>query len=446
MQGYVRDSAADAATTESMGLRQLSAPDRRKRMLAVGIGNFMEWFDFAIYGYFAAIIGAQFFPSGDKTAEMLSALAVFAVGFISRPVGAIILGPIGDRFGRRSVLIITVLGMGVITALIGLTPAYTSIGVLAPIIVVILRLLQGMMVGGEWTSAATYIGESAPTKKRALYASVVTATAGLAFLVGTFFAVLLTAVMDAESLASWGWRIPFIASLGMAIVAVYIRRKLEDTPVYEQMKLKRANNEIETTSWRLRTKALLMTFAFSGVFGVSLYYLVTYMNNYMSGPVGMERFDALLTTGIVMAIYVAFNPLVGIAADRFGRRPVNRLGIVGLIVWPLPAFLLVSTGNPLLAILGLIPFALFVACTAVTNNVLLVEVFPASIRSTGSAIGYNLAYAILAGPGPLIAAGLVASTGILISPAFYVIAVAVFALAVLWPLLPETRGTDISRG
>ncbi|MGN7949360.1 MFS transporter [Microbacterium sp. 22215] len=415
-------------------------------MVAVGIGNFMEWFDFAIYGYFAAIIGAQFFPSGDPTAEMLSALAVFAVGFISRPVGALILGPIGDKFGRRTVLIITVLGMGVVTALIGLVPAYATIGVAAPIIIVTLRLIQGMMVGGEWTSAATYIGESAPTKHRALYASLITATAGLAFLVGTFFAVVLTGAMSADALAAWGWRIPFIASLIMAIVAVYIRRRLDDTPVYEELERKRANGEIEATSWKVRGKAFVMTLAFSGIFGVSLYYLVTYMNNYMSGPIGMPRFDALLTTGVVMVIYVAFNPLVGMAADRWGRRPVNRAGIIGLIIWSLPAFALVSTGNVWSAIVGLIPFALFVACTAVTANVLLVEVFPASIRSTGSAIGYNVAYALLAGPGPLIAAGLVASTGILVSPAFYVIGVAVAALAVLWPLLPETRGADISRG
>ena len=427
-------------------LRELSSADRRKRMVAVGIGNFMEWFDFAIYGYFAAIIGAQFFPSGDATAEMLSALAVFAVGFLARPIGALFLGPMGDRFGRRTVLIITVLGMGVITALIGLVPAYGTIGIAAPIIIVVLRLLQGMMVGGEWTSAAAYIGESAPKHRRALYASLVTATAGLAFLVGTLTAVALTAVMDAEALANWGWRVPFIASLAMAIVAVYIRRKLEDTPVFEEVERKRKANTIEHTSGGDKAKAFVMTLAFAGIFGVSLYYLVTYANNHLSGPVGMERFEALWATAVVMVIYVAFNPLMGLAADRWGRKPVNHFGIIGLILWSLPAFLLMNTGNPFLVIVGLVPFALCVAATAVTNNVLLVEVFPASIRATGSAVGYNVAYALLAGPGPLIAAALVANTGLLYSPAIYVIAVGLVALTVLWPLLPETKGRDISRG
>lgn len=427
-------------------LLNLPKNDRRKRMAAVGIGNFMEWFDFAIYGYFAAIIGAQFFPSGDPTAEMLSALAVFAVGFLSRPIGALILGPIGDKFGRRTVLIITVLGMGVITALIGLTPSYASIGVAAPIIVVTLRLLQGMMVGGEWTSAAAYIGESAPKRKRALYASLVTATAGLAFLVGTLTAAGLTAVMDEAALSSWGWRIPFIASLLMAAVAVYIRRKLDDTPVYEELERKRANNTVEYTSPSVKIRAFVMTLAFSGIFGVSLYYFVTYANNHLTGAVGMTRIEALMATGAAIVIYVLFNPLVGAIADKVGRRPMLLTGIIGLALWSLPAFWLMNTGVPFLAFLGLVVFSFFVACCAVMNNVLLVEVFPASVRSTGSALGYNIAYALLAGPGPLIAAALVASTGLLYAPAFYVIAVAVAALAVLLPMLKETKDVDISRG
>ncbi|GAA2178656.1 MFS transporter [Leucobacter tardus] len=440
---YSETSTSQRSDTE---LLDLPRRDRQKRMAAVGIGNFMEWFDFAIYGYFAAIIGAQFFPSGDPTAEMLSSLAVFAVGFISRPLGALFLGPIGDRYGRRTVLIITVLGMGIITALIGLTPSYAAIGVAAPVIVVVLRLLQGAMVGGEWTSAAAYIGESAPKAKRALFASIVTATAGLAFLVGTLTAAVLQAVISEEALSSWGWRVPFIFSIVMAGVAVYIRRKLEDTPVYQELERKRAANTVEVTSAGVKARAFFMTLAFSGIFGVALYYFVTYANNHLTGAVGMERMQSLLATGAAIVIYVAFNPLVGMISDRIGRKPVLLTGIIGLIVWSIPAFLLMNTGSAFLAFIGLVVFSYFVACCAVMNNVLLVEVFPASVRSTGSAIGYNVAYAILAGPGPLIAASLVATTGSLISPAFYVIAVGVVALLVLVPLLKETRHVDITHG
>ncbi|WP_336659421.1 MFS transporter [Leucobacter sp. USHLN153] len=435
-----------AAPRSDADLLDLSKADRRKRLFAVGIGNFMEWFDFAIYGYFAAIIGATFFPSGDPTAEMLSSLAVFAVGFISRPVGALFLGPIGDKFGRRTVLIITVLSMGIITTLIGLTPSFEQIGVAAPIIVVALRLLQGMMVGGEWTSAAAYIGESAPKDKRAQFASVVTATAGIAFLVGTIVAAILQATMSEAALSSWGWRVPFLFSLIMAIVAVYIRQKLEDTPVYEEIERKRATGTIEITTLGTKFRAFVLTLAFAGIFGVGLYYFVTYSNNHLTNSVGMERLNSLLATGSAMVVYVAFNPLVGRIADRIGRRPVLLTGVVGLLIWAIPAFMLMNTGVPFLAFLGLTVFSFFVACCAVMCNVLLVEVFPASVRSTGSSLGYNISYALLAGPGPLIAAWLVASTGSLISPAYYVMAVAVLALVVLVPMLKETRHVDISHG
>ncbi|MDK6275080.1 MFS transporter [Pseudoglutamicibacter cumminsii] len=427
-------------------LLDLPRADRRKRLIATGIGNFMEWFDFAIYGYFTAIIGSQFFPSGDETAELLAAFALFAVGFASRPVGALILGVMGDRLGRRTVLIITVFGMGIATALIGLTPSYETIGIAAPIAVVVFRLVQGAMVGGEWTSAAAYIGESVPANKRGLYASLITGTAGLAFLIGTFTAVLLQALLDDEALYSWGWRVPFVLSLVMAVVAIYIRRKLEDTPVYLELERKRAEGTVEKTSTKLKVRAFIMTLAFSGIFGVSLYYFVTYANNYLTSTVGMPRMESLLATGAAMVLYVIFNPLVGAWSDRVGRKPVLMTGAIGLIVWTLPLFLLMSTGNPYLAFLGLTPFALFVACSAVMNNVLLVEVFPASIRSTGSALGYNVAYTLLAGPGPYIAASLVAATGSLISPAYYLIGVVFVAAIVLMLMLKETRHVDITRG
>jgi MHS family proline/betaine transporter-like MFS transporter len=426
----------------------LSLPpsDRRRRLAAVGIGNFMEWFDFAIYGYFTAIIGANFFPTSDDTAATLAGLAVFAVGFGSRPVGALILGPLGDKFGRRTVLIITVIAMGLATTLIGLTPSYETIGVAAPIIVVILRLVQGAMVGGEWTSAAAYIGESAPKDKRGLYASVVTATAGLAFLIGTLVAAALTAIMSESGLNSWGWRLPFLASIIMAIIGVYIRQKLDDTPVYEELERKREAGSVEVTSAGTKAKAFFLTLAFSGVFGVGLYYFVTYANNHLTGPVGMERLPALLATGAAIIIYVILNPTVGIWSDRVGRKPVLLTGVIGLILWTYPAFMLMATGNAFLVFIALTVFSFFVACTAVMNNILLVEVFPASIRSAGSAIGYNIAYAALAGPGPLIAAALVANTGDINSPAWYVIIVSVAALAVLAPLLKETRHINISHG
>ncbi|NYI70208.1 MHS family proline/betaine transporter-like MFS transporter [Naumannella cuiyingiana] len=418
--------------------------DLRKRGLAVGIGNFMEWFDFAIYGYFAAVIGAQFFPSDDPSASLLASLATFAAGFLARPIGALVLGPLGDRLGRRAVLVITVFGMGVATALMGLLPTFDQIGIWAPALMVVLRLVQGMMVGGEWSSAAAYLIESAPGTRRARTATILTTTAGLAFLTGTVLATLLTATLSAEQVAAWGWRLPFLASFVMAVVAIYIRRRLGETPVFEQVAARRAAGETAPLRADAVARAFVLALTFSALFGVSLYYLITYANNHLSGVVGMARFDALLACSIGLGCYVLVNPLIGMIADRIGRRPVVLASAAGLVLLGLPIFWLWDTGSFPLVLLGLVVLGVLVAMAGVMNVVLLVEVFPASIRSSGAALGHNIALALLAGPGPFIAALLIRLTGNSLAPAGYLVAVALLAGIVLATLLPETLRRDIS--
>lgn len=442
----MQTTRASASPEPAQPVRPLDRSDVRKRQIAVGIGNFMEWFDFAVYGYFAAVIGAQFFPSGDPTAEMLSALAVFAVGFLSRPLGALILGPLGDRYGRKTVLMVTVFGMGITTALIGATPNFATIGVAAPVLVVILRFVQGMMVGGEWSAAATYLGESAPPARRGLHASLITSTAGLAFLVGTGIATIVNLSMSAEAAALWGWRLPFLASLVMAGVAIYIRRRMEDTPVYEEVRRRRESNEQQPVPGAVKANAFLLAMSFSALFGVSLYYFVTYANNYLSGVVGMPRTEALVACAIGLLAHVIANPVVGALSDRFGRRPVLLTGAVGLTVLSVPIFMAMSTGTFGWVVLGVVVLGVLVSIAGTMNVVLLVEIFPASIRSTGAALGHNVAIAALAGPGPLIAASLVAATGNTVAPAYYLGVVSLLALIILWTRFRETNQNDISQG
>lgn len=417
--------------------------DIRKRAIAVGIGNFMEWFDFAVYGYFAAVIGMLFFPSSAPGVSLLSSLAVFAVGFVSRPFGALILGPIGDRFGRRAVLIITVFGMGVCTTIIGLLPTYEAIGIAAPVLLIAMRFVQGMMVGGEWSSAGIYIVESAPANRRATAASVITGTAGLAFLFGTFVAATITTTLSDAQLTAWGWRLPFVASIVMTGIAIFIRRKLGDTPVYEEMV--RQRDSAQAPSKAVRRRAFITTFAFSALFGVSLYYFVTYANNHLVTTVGLPRSTALWLCSIALVVYVIVNPLIGRLSDRIGRRKLLLGAAAALTVLAFPIFLLINSGNSAAILLGLIILGVLVAVTAVMDVVLLVEVFPASIRSTGAALGHNLALAILAGPGPFIAAALIRMTGDANLPAAYLAGVSLLCLLVLCKTLPETRDNDISR-
>lgn len=437
------------AISQSVGASSIHTSDGqsdiRKRAVAVGIGNFMEWFDFAIYGYFAAVIGMLFFPSSAPGVSLLSSLAVFAVGFLSRPFGALILGPIGDRFGRRAVLIITVFGMGVCTTIIGLLPSYEAIGIAAPVLLIAMRFIQGMMVGGEWSSAGIYIVESAPSNRRATAASVITGTAGLAFLFGTFTAASISSALDDAQLAAWGWRLPFVASIVMTGIAVFIRRKLGDTPVYEEMVRQRDSHQAHAPSKAVRRRAFVTTFAFSALFGVSLYYFITYANNHLVSTVGLSRTSALWLCSVALVVYVIVNPLIGRLSDSIGRRKLLLGAAVALTVLAYPIFLLLNTGNPVAILLGLIVLGVLVAITAVMDVVLLVEVFPASIRSTGAALGHNLALAILAGPGPFIAAALIRETGNPDVPAVYLALVSLICLVVLWKTLPETRDNDITR-
>lgn len=418
----------------------------RKQVVAVGIGNFMEWFDFAIYGYFAAIIGSIYFPSDAAGVSLLSSLAVFAVGFMSRPFGALILGPIGDRFGRKIVLMITVFGMGVFTTLIGLLPGYATIGIAAPILLVILRFLQGMMVGGEWSAAGIFLVESAPANRRASAASVVTFTAGIAFLAGTATAAAISTALSDEQLINWGWRLPFVLSIVMTFVAVFIRRKLSDTPVYHELQEKKANNTLERVSRKDKFNAFLLSFAFSALFLVSLYYFITYANNHLVSILGMSKTSALWLCSISLVVYCVLHPLVGRFSDRHGRRKPALFAALGLTVMAYPVFLMLNSGKTGLILLGLIILAFLVSISAVMNVVLLVEVFPASIRSTGAALGHNVSSALLAGPGPFIAAALIQYTGNPNVPAWYLAAVSLVCFLILYTRLPETRDIDLSAG
>jgi MHS family proline/betaine transporter-like MFS transporter len=418
--------------------------DIRKRAIAVGIGNFMEWFDFAIYGYFAGVIGALFFPSTAAGVSMLSSLAVFAVGFLSRPLGALILGPLGDRLGRRAVLIVTVFGMGICTTIIGLLPPYSAIGIAAPILLIALRFIQGMMVGGEWSSAGIYIVESAPNNRRATAASVITGTAGLAFLAGTFTAALLSSGLTDEQLTAWGWRVPFVVSIVMTGVAVFIRRKLGDTPVYEELVKQRASMKLAAPTPVAKRKAFITTYAFSALFGVSLYYFITYANNHLVTSVGLPKSTALWLCSIALVVYCIVNPLIGRLSDAIGRRKLLLFAAAGLTVMAYPIFWMLNSGDTTLIVAALLIFGILVAITAVMDVVLLVEVFPASIRSTGAALGHNLALATLAGPGPFIAATLIKATGDANNPALYLTAVSAICFVVLLVMLPETKDNNIS--
>lgn len=423
-----------------------AVPTRRAQLgVAVGIGNFMEWFDFAVYGFFAAIIGHLFFPAGTSdVVALLSSLAVFAVGFVMRPLGGFILGPIGDKHGRRVQLAVSVLAMGTATTLIGVLPTYGTVGVAAPVLLVLLRCVQGLSAGGEWTGSAAFLIESTPTAQRGVWASIVSGTAALATVVGGGFALLLNSLLTEDQVLAYGWRIPFLLAAPMAIVGLFIRSRLHETPVFEQV---RARGEVAERpvvgGTRRNLKPVLLTLAIASVQGLGFYYLATYVVNYLTTTVGLERGRALALSSAGLLVYMVLCPLAGALSDRVGRRRPNIAGTIGYVLLPFPVFLMMSGGQPAVVVAGIVLLSLAQCLVSVTTVVMLVELFPASSRASGSALGFNFGLAFVAGPGPLIAAAIAERTNAVL-PASYMVLVALIALPVIVKWLPETAGRDIS--
>jgi MHS family proline/betaine transporter-like MFS transporter len=409
----------------------------------------MEWFDFAVYGFFAAIIGELFFPPGTSPfVALLSSLAVFAVGFVMRPLGGFVLGPIGDKFGRRIQLAVSVVAMGVATTLIGLLPDYAAIGVAAPCLLVLLRCVQGLSAGGEWTGSAAFLVESTPTNRRGIFASVVSGTAALATIVGSLFALFLNSVLTEDQVLSWGWRVPFLMAAPLALIGLYIRSRLSETPVFEKVKAQQAVQTPDRLAvfrgFRRNIRPILLTLAIAAVQGLGFYYLATYVVNYLISTVKLDRGTALGLAAIGLAVYMVLCPVAGALSDRFGRRRLNIIGTIGYVVLPFPVFLMMSGGQSVAIVAGISILSLAQCLVSVTTVVMLVELFPASTRASSSALGFNFALAFIAGPGPFIAAWIAGTTGSAVAPAGYQVLVAAIALVVIVRWLPETAGRNIA--
>lgn len=424
---------------------QPGSPDLKRVAIAVGVGNFMEWYDWGLYGFFAVVIGKQMFPNNTPATQILATLAIFAVGFVLRPLGGIVLGPMGDKHGRKIALSISILLMGISTAFLGLLPTYDRIGIWAPILLLVIRCIQGFSTGGEVTGANAFLVESAPSHRRGLVGSIGSATSAFSLMIASLTALILTTSLSVADLESWGWRIPFLAAAPLSIVGLYLRLKLEDTPVFNE--IKRENRIDRSSLWskiRKDYRPILLTFAVGAVQGIGYYYLAALAVNFLIVSVGLTRSLALTLSTITLAIYLCLCVVAGLLVDKYGRRSINIIGTIGFIVLLVPAFKLISTGDTGLIIAGFSLIALSQSLASVSTVVLMVELFPAGSRSTGSATGFNLANVLLSGPGPYVATWLGVVTGNPIASAGYLIAVSVIALPIIFRFLPETKGRNLS--
>ncbi|MGW3469998.1 MFS transporter [Saccharopolyspora sp. NPDC000995] len=421
------------------------ARTRRRVTIASAIGNFVEWFDNGAYAVMSATIAMLFFPKFDSAAALLATWAIFGAGFIARPLGALFFGRYGDRVGRNRALALSVLCMSASTLLIGLLPTYSGVGLMAPLLLLLMRTVQGFSTGGEYTGASSFIMEYAPEGRRARYASVVPMTVGVAAVAGSALGMLLTGMLSEDALQSWGWRVPFLIAGPLGAIGLYLRSRLEDTPVFRT--LASTENKARTPlrdSFKVARKQIFALFAYSITNAVGYYFMSSYMISYMSASLGYTKTEALLTSVVSMLAYSVVCPLMAMASDRFGRRPMLLGACAGFAVLTLPAFLLMETSLAG-AMVGSSVLAMLVAMIGTSNVPVMVELFPAHLRASGSAMGYTAAYVLFGGTAPFVATWLVGTSGNSSAPAFYLMGVAVLSLLAVIFLVTETKMLSLSR-
>jgi len=409
----------------------------QRRIIVAGmIGNVLEWYDFAIYGYFASAIGRQFFPHENPVAELLSAFGVFALGYLMRPIGGALVGHIGDQFGRRVALTFSVTAMAIPTFLIGLLPGYATLGLWAPTALTLLRMVQGLSVGGEYTSSMVFLVERAPEGRRGLMGALTASGATGGILLGSAVGAAFGATLPATALVSWGWRIPFLLGLVVGIAGYFVRRHVLETIPTERRK--RAPI-IETLHDHWRT---VLGFAGLSVFGaVGFYVSFIYLVSWLQTADRIPAFRALEINSFSMAILLPTVIAAGLLSDRFGRKPLllfsTLLGLVGAF----PLFWLLNHPSIAFAQLGQLGFVLIIGIFGGTLPAVLVEAAPPSVRCTAVSLGYNICFGVIGGLTPLVAAWLVGRTGDEIAPAVLIIASAAVTLVAIVSLRETYRAS-----
>ncbi|MCO6390115.1 MFS transporter [Aliihoeflea aestuarii] len=377
----------------------------RRVVYASVIGSTIEWYDFFLYGIVAGIVfNTLYFPSDDPIVSILLAYATFAVGFVARPVGGVIFGHFGDRIGRKSMLVLTLLIMGVATVLIGLLPTYEQIGIAAPILLLLLRIAQGLGIGGEWGGAVLMAYEYAPKEKRGYFASL--PQLGLA--IGLCLASGVTAIMSLlpdDQFMAWGWRVGFIASILLVAVGLYIRLKILDTPEFREVK--ETGNEVKipfVEMIRKYPKNILLGMGARYIDGVFFNVFAVFSIVYLSRYVGVERTDALWIVSIAAVVMCFSIPYFGRLSDKWGRPKTYAIGALALAICTYPAFWLMSSGSlPLIAIGIIIPFGIVYAMCYGPEAALFSDLFDARVRYTGISFVYQFSGIFASGLTPIIA-------------------------------------------
>lgn len=407
----------------------VSDPKTLQRSIAgTAIGNFMEWYDFGVYGFIAATISKIFFPTQDPSVQLIATFATLAAAFVVRPLGGLFFGPLGDRVGRKKVLATTILLMALGTTLTGLLPGYNQVGIWAGVFLLVTRLLQGFSAGGEYVGAMTYIGEHSPDRVRGRLSGWLPFGTLSGYICGAALVTGLTYGLSNDALMSWGWRIPFLVGAPLAIIGLYMRLRLEETPAYENLDAEqRAGAEGGAEQFRATVieqwRPLLVCVGLVLTFNVTNYMLTGYLPTYFSDVLHVASTPGLVIVVIVLAILLVAVTFVAKLSDRIGRKPIMWVGCGLLIVGSVPAFVLMQSGGGsyILMFFGAMLVGLMLLCFNSTEPSTLPTLFPTNVRYGALGVAFNISVAAFGGTTPLIAETLVASTGDKLTPAYYLI-------------------------
>jgi len=401
---------------------EVKQPKLRHRIMAGFIGNVVEWYDFALYGYLAGVIAPVFFPTDNPAVGLIATYGIFATGFLMRPLGAAVFGWFGDKFGRVRTMQISVTMMALPTLMLGLLPTYAQVGMLAPLLLVLVRMVQGLSVGGEFSSSATYLVETAPDGKRGLTGSWANIGSMTGSLAGVGAAALVTNSFSPETLADWAWRLPFLGGALLGGVAILMRRNLHTSKRLEQHHAGRDDTSPLLEAFTTNRRETFLALAFAAAYGTCFYIAFVYLPEWLTGQELMARGESLAINTIATLFILPIMPLAAVVGDRWLPRRTwisIAIGLLALIAWPLHAWMLGSGGSLISVAVSHLLFFTLLAVPLSSGPALFVEMFPERDRLSGYSVAFNIGVGVFGGLTPMIVTSIIHLSGVPTTPAIY---------------------------
>ena len=417
-----------------------SEQDSKEAVRAAVIGNVLEWYDFSVYAFVAAIIAKKFFPSTDDVTALLATFLAYGLGFVARPLGGIIIGRYGDSHGRKAALLLTIFMMAAGTVIVGLLPTYASIGYVAPVLLVLARLMQGFSAGGEWGGSTAYIVEWAPKGQRGWYGSFQQMSVVAGLLLGSGVAALFNTLFTPSQMEDWGWRVLFLLGGILGPVGMYMRRTMKETPAFQSAAHKTVATSGEDSGFTLGFRAFGFTVAWTVCFYVLLSYMPTYTQKYLK----LSASAALWANTVGLIVLMLCIPLMGALSDRVGRKPLLLACCAAFIVLPYPIFSYLLSGIGVFELIAVqVLFAVLISMFSGPGPAAIAEIFPTRSRSTWMTAGYALSVAIFGGFAPFISVWLIDRFQSPMAHIYYLMAAALVSLLLILTL-KETAYEDLA--